>query len=569
LKALSLRDEKGALAALQAGAKAQRTVRGDLSMVYHNEVPVIVLAAWTGNPNIVKAILDAGAYLDSPCVNWKTPPGSDEAMAFDGPSALGVACAEGHETVVVCLLELGASLSSEDVFYGLKSGSASILKHLIKAGASLKRCGLTARSPLGQALYDGRMDLVDMLDAAGAKLHGMAEVADLSKDLKGAAAAWLRSRSSRALIGQGSSWWLASVSALELDACYAELVANWMEDEQEWGAAIDETEDEELNFGAPYSTRIFRVTRLLGSREVHRVDRWKIEKAAARQVLGHRVRFHAEGLPSLLWQKPDSYALLCANGDEESLNHVDERLQSMKLSFELRKVGDADSEYGARQLLREVALDKESFHRLLTVFDSFEAARRKYEEVQSRGRPEDRPTQVIVDCHGTMARAGEALCLLLEEFKLRQACFADILLPRRMKGGKRKYRRLIAWLTEGGNQSQTLVPPLVTDRYKALLRELLNRTLVEEWGFGVHLKPGPHTEQRMPRSHDRAWVHSTHIHIPYFDGRFVIDFSKDEVHLHAIDQKTPAEEHWQFEPSSAWWQRALKCDWPVLKVETR
>ena len=108
LQALKSGDEKGVFAALKDGATAHRKVRGELSHVYHDDVPLIVLAAWTGIPNIVKALLDAGAHLDSECVDWKTPPTSDDDMPFYGPSALGVACKKGHEAVVELLLGLGA-----------------------------------------------------------------------------------------------------------------------------------------------------------------------------------------------------------------------------------------------------------------------------------------------------------------------------------------------------------------------------------------------------------------------------------------------------------------------------
>ena len=99
LKALKSGDEKGVVAALKDGATAHRKVRGDLSHVYHDDVPLMALAAWTGIPNIVKALLDAGAHLDSECVDWQTPPGSDDDLPFYGPSALGVACGNSFKTI--------------------------------------------------------------------------------------------------------------------------------------------------------------------------------------------------------------------------------------------------------------------------------------------------------------------------------------------------------------------------------------------------------------------------------------------------------------------------------------
>ena len=53
---------------------------------------MIALAAWTGNPNIMKALIDKDK---SESVDWKTPPTSDEDMPFYCPAALGMAGANG------------------------------------------------------------------------------------------------------------------------------------------------------------------------------------------------------------------------------------------------------------------------------------------------------------------------------------------------------------------------------------------------------------------------------------------------------------------------------------------
>ena len=70
------------------------------------------------------------------------------------------------------------------------------------------------------------------------------------------------------------------------------------------------------------------------------------------------------------------------NGDADTLDLVDRRLHSMQVSFELRKAQDADSEHAVRTLLRQVPLDKASFHRLRTAFDAFESARCNQRETQ-------------------------------------------------------------------------------------------------------------------------------------------------------------------------------------------
>jgi hypothetical protein len=567
LQALKSGDEKGVFAALKDGATAHRHVCGELGHVYRDDVPLIVLAAWTGIPNIVKALLDAGAHLDSECVDWKTPPTSDDDMPFYGPSALGVACKKGHEAVVELLLGLGARVSKEDVYYTLEGGNPAILELLIETDEDFMRGDNDySRSPLGRALADGRLDLVEILDAAGAKLRGIGEVERLRRELKGKAKAWVSSRSNRALVGKGTTWWVALVSPSELDSFYAELLGNWRDETLEWGAKINEEEDKEWNFGVPYNTKRRRITRLLGTQEVTRVDSWKKAKAPGRKVLGHRVFLQVDGVLTLLWEEPDRFALLCASGDEDRLNLVDRRLQSMTLSVALRKAEDDDSEYAVRKRLRLVQIDKDAFHRLRTAFDVFDGARSHHEEleIQVQETPQAIPTRVIADCHRALDAASEKLSAVLDEKGLRQTPFDDLLLPKRMKGGKRRYRNLIKWLTAGGHQSDPLVPCPMTDRHESLLRELLSPELVDEWGFGLKLRAASHTERRMPRIKDRACLYSNDSHIPYFSGSFVVDFSKEEVRLNAIDQKTPAEKHWQLQPSSGWWQRALMCDWPIV-----
>ena len=108
------------------------------------------------------------------------------------------------------------------------------------------------------------------------------------------------------------------------------------------------------------------------------------------------------------------------------------------------------------------------------------------------------------------------------------------------------------------------VPTLRKKGYQQLLRELLNGTMVNEWGFGDHLEPVYGAEFRSPKSKDISSVRSKYILVPYFTGYFKVDFFNREVHLDAIDQKTPAEKHWVLEPSPEWWLQAMSCPWPLV-----
>jgi hypothetical protein len=230
------------------------------------------------------------------------------------------------------------------------------------------------------------------------------------------------------------------------------------------------------------------------------------------------------------------------------------------------KVGREQAQ-GARQIF----VGQDDFHRLLTAYDLFEVSKGTYEKAleQRYYRPADGypAPDGITKLHGDVKDAWNALCGLLEKMNLRETAYADCVLPKRKKGGKRKYRRLINWLTNGCHQLQSLVPTLAKNDYRQLLQELLNEEMVNEWGFGRKLRAGAHTERGIPQPNDTATIVSPDIPIPYFTGFFVVDFSKNEVRLMAVDQKTPAEQQWQLQPAVDWWPRAYCCDWPIFGKE--
>jgi hypothetical protein len=229
----------------------------------------------------------------------------------------------------------------------------------------------------------------------------------------------------------------------------------------------------------------------------------------------------------------------------------------------------ASSPPSQAEVVVQIPLAQDAFHQLRLAYEIFEAAKRTYEEAleQRYWRPaeESPPPQGMEKLHEAVKDAWSTLCGLLEQQNLRETAYANMVLPKRMKGGRRTYRRLIKWLANGYHQQQSLVPILAKHNYRQLLQELLHDELNSEWRFGQNLRPGPHTDRGLPQPDDTATIVSSHIPIPYYTGFFVVDFSKEEVRLMAVDQKTPAEQHWQLQPPAGWWPRAYCCDWPVRK----
>jgi len=213
------------------------------------------------------------------------------------------------------------------------------------------------------------------------------------------------------------------------------------------------------------------------------------------------------------------------------------------------------------------SLSQDQWHQLLTVFESFEASKVNYEQTRHQRyyRPvrDLRSAKVMAKLHGEIKTAWNVLYGLLQQLGIGESALADIVLPKRMKGGKRNYRRLTKWLSMGGHQLTPSLPPLAKYDYRQLLRELLDEALVVKWGFGLSLSPGAHTEPGVPAPSDTAHINSLNISIPYYTGFFVVDFKTKKVRLMAVDMKTPAEQHWQLDPAADWWSRARCCDWPI------
>ena len=263
------------------------------------------------------------------------------------------------------------------------------------------------------------------------------------------------------------------------------------------------------------------------------------------------IRLRPEQINDYLWTPPESPVEASQDISEGS-------------EFDAASGPEGDGEQGNRQVI----LSKDECHELLVTYEVFLTSKVTYKTAREqryyRWGSDHRSPEEMEKLHEAIKGASNVLSGLLARLNISETSYGDIRLPPRKKGGKRKYRGLIKWLSTGGHQGEPLIPGLAKYDYRQLLRELLSEALVKKWAFGRSLGAGAHTERGLPESTHRATIVSSHIPIPYFTGFFVVDFAKKEVRLMAIDQKTPAEEHWQLEPSADWWSRAFCCDWPIF-----
>jgi len=107
----------------------------------------------------------------------------------------------------------------------------------------------------------------------------------------------------------------------------------------------------------------------------------------------------------------------------------------------------------------------------------------------------------------------------------------------------------------------------IDEQVQALLLELFDTDMIEEWGWGQSFEPGRDTQTGLLSDEVIGLVLCGSLKIPYFGYSSVtVDLAAGTVICLAIDQKTPYEERWSLDPSPDWWERAKACPkWPVTK----
>jgi ankyrin repeat protein len=120
-------------------------------------------AAKNGSPEILKALLDAGAEVDKPTLEFP-------ARSI---TPLMLAAKAGHPEAVSALLKAGANVGARDtelvgggatpLHYGARTGNPEVLKLLIAAGADVSARDTDKTTPVQSAAAHGHADALDVL----------------------------------------------------------------------------------------------------------------------------------------------------------------------------------------------------------------------------------------------------------------------------------------------------------------------------------------------------------------------------------------------------------------------
>lgn len=190
-----MENAKNMIAAVKAGdlPTVQALVEKDPSLIHstdENGLPVILIATYYGEQEIVGFLLSRGAELDifSAAATGQLPrvkalmqqlPKLVNAYNVDGFQPLGLAAFFGYPKVVEFLLEQGAEVNSpsrnEQKVMPLHSAVAArhlgIARLLLEQGAEAYAKQEAGYTPLHEAAQNGQTDMVKLLLAYGADVH--------------------------------------------------------------------------------------------------------------------------------------------------------------------------------------------------------------------------------------------------------------------------------------------------------------------------------------------------------------------------------------------------------------
>lgn len=88
---------------------------------------------------------------------------------------------------------------------------------------------------------------------------------------------------------------------------------------------------------------------------------------------------------------------------------------------------------------------------LFAVFLSFKEAKKQYWYEGGWSSDVSIPQEAIEESHRKMMVAWKDLCGVLVELGIREMVFGNMVLPKRIKGGKKKVMNLLKWLESGGH----------------------------------------------------------------------------------------------------------------------
>lgn len=366
--------------ALNDGASASQMVAGDRKTVSHTEVPLLAIAAFTGNARVVELLLDAGAEIEWTCSDLRFSPISDDEIEVDSGTALAIAAKAGHEEIVRLLLERGANPSGPyPLCFAAKAGHLPIVQALVEAGASPCHRNGDSHTPMYFAAKGGHEHVLDYLHNEGGFFHGRHDLEGAQEYLKGgqeylkgakyaAVRTWFKSKHDRQLLKRSSTWWRAHTTYEGLDDVFAELFGLLRSKSASWGdVLLDETLEGEWGGGSRSTSTVHTLERSLGGLSAIRKETERIRKGIEHKhipsvIVSKSVHYSVPGAQTctLSWKKTmeqDStqapVVLIGCSGSPDKVGHFDSRLESASLSFNVESLPDDDSDYDARRRLKK------------------------------------------------------------------------------------------------------------------------------------------------------------------------------------------------------------------------
>lgn len=147
--------------AVRAGdiRKVQRLIAAnvDVNEALFNGFTALHMAAQTGQTDIARRLIEAGADVNAAALDKKVTP-------------LYIAAEKGHDGVAALLLAKGAKVNYAAVAAAVVHGRDKILELFFQHGANIERTDANGTTYLHLAALSGRADIVDLLIKYGAKV---------------------------------------------------------------------------------------------------------------------------------------------------------------------------------------------------------------------------------------------------------------------------------------------------------------------------------------------------------------------------------------------------------------
>ncbi|KAM3339052.1 ankyrin repeat domain-containing protein 54 [Capsicum galapagoense] len=126
----------------------------------------------------IEALLEAARYDDLDDVMSLASSGvSLDSKDSEGRTALHMASANGHRSIVEYLIRNGADVNASNVekntplHWACLNGHIEVVKSLILAGANVSALNSHERTPINEVVTRGKMNIIDAINEAVARLE--------------------------------------------------------------------------------------------------------------------------------------------------------------------------------------------------------------------------------------------------------------------------------------------------------------------------------------------------------------------------------------------------------------